>query len=507
MTNDDIEYTWEFHKNTKLPGGVLNRVYPDLYNSKHVPRLFKTYQSELDTIELRLTDDLEEFDALHALENEVNQDERFPYLETIARILHYSAGITKTLTFSDRSHQFRAASCTGALYHIQMYIISARLPGLAAGIYHYDPEHEQLQLLRKGDYRQAVIDAAGKNYTIEDSPLVIVYTSLFWINAYKYQSRAYRHAFWDSGTIMANTLAMASMLDLTAEVVTGFVDTDLAAIIGIDPAEELPLAIMSLGYTSYTGLKEAPPLVPEQFTSVPGELQRDFPAIRKMHEESSLTSIEAVQTWRDAAYEPISVEPTDIVQLKPQSTRKMASDPLEKVIARRGSTRKFAPAWLDFTKFSNLMKMGTQPIPTDFYGEFGQIYNKVYVVVNGVEEVPIGSYRYFPEHNQLQSLQQGYFREECRKMGLNQDLAHDCAVMVVFIADLEQLLEVYGNRAYRIAQLEAAIFAGKMYLAAYAQGIGATGLTFADDEVTAFFDEPNNLVSFMLCLGIKAKKS
>jgi len=36
-------------------------------------------------------------------------------------------------------------------------------------------------------------------------------------------------------------------------------------------------------------------------------------------------------------------------------------------------------------------------------------------------------------------------------------------------------------------QLEAGISSGKLYLAAYAQRLGATGLTFYDDEVIQFF--------------------
>jgi hypothetical protein len=38
-----------------------------------------------------------------------------------------------------------------------------------------------------------------------------------------------------------------------------------------------------------------------------------------------------------------------------------------------------------------------------------------------------------------------------------------------------------------MVQLEAGIMGGRLYLASYAQRMGATGLTFYDDEVTAFF--------------------
>jgi len=56
-----------------------------------------------------------------------------------------------------------------------------------------------------------------------------------------------------------------------------------------------------------------------------------------------------------------------------------------------------------------------------------------------------------------------------------------------FLADLKRILEGYGNRGYRAVQLEAGAIGGRMYLAAYAQGLGATGLTFFDDDVINFF--------------------
>jgi hypothetical protein len=59
---------------------------------------------------------------------------------------------------------------------------------------------------------------------------------------------------------------------------------------------------------------------------------------------------------------------------------------------------------------------------------------------------------------------------------LDQELPADAAVDIFFLADL-----------YRAVQLEAGIIGGRLYLAAYAQRLGATGLTFYDDEVTRFF--------------------
>lgn len=79
---------------------------------------------------------------------------------------------------------------------------------------------------------------------------------------------------------------------------------------------------------------------------------------------------------------------------------------------------------------------------------------------------------------------------------------------VYFLADLRPILERYGNRGYRAAQLEAAVAAGRMYLAAYAQRLAATGLTFYDDAVTDFFapHAAGKGVMFLIALGQKAKR-
>jgi hypothetical protein len=72
---------------------------------------------------------------------------------------------------------------------------------------------------------------------------------------------------------------------------------------------------------------------------------------------------------------------------------------------------------------------------------------------------------------------------------------------------LNSILESMGNRGYRAVQLEAGILGGKMYIASYAQRLGATGLTFFDDDVTAFFSPhaKGKSAIFLVALG-KAQK-
>ena len=64
-------------------------------------------------------------------------------------------------------------------------------------------------------------------------------------------------------------------------------------------------------------------------------------------------------------------------------------------------------------------------------------------------------------------------------------------------------------RDLRAAQIEASITAGKCYLAAYAQRIGASGLTFYDDDVTNFFSPhaAGKSVMFLIAIGKRAPRN
>jgi hypothetical protein len=88
-------------------------------------------------------------------------------------------------------------------------------------------------------------------------------------------------------------------------------------------------------------------------------------------------------------------------------------------------------------------------------------------------------------------------------LGLGQELPADAAVNVYSLANLSEVLARFGNRGYRAAQIEGGITGGRLYLAAYAQRFGASGLTFFDDEVTEFFSPhaAGKSVMFLVALG------
>ena len=90
-------------------------------------------------------------------------------------------------------------------------------------------------------------EAAGDNDNIIRSPVTIAFTSVAWRNAWKYQSRSYRHWFWDSGVIAANLLATCYSIDFSAQLIMGFVDEAVNHLLRIDDKQEARYCSGTLG--------------------------------------------------------------------------------------------------------------------------------------------------------------------------------------------------------------------------------------------------------------------
>ncbi len=148
-------------------------------------------------------------------------------------------------------------------------------------------------------------------------------------------------------------------------------------------------------------------------------------------------------------------------------------------------------------------------MPADFLDPVGSQLNHLYLIINAVDGVEPGAYVFHRGRGSLERLKQGDFRSQAGYLGLQQALPADAAAAVFFLADLRPILQRYGDRGYRAVQLEAGIIGGKLYLAAYAQRLGATGLTFFDDDVTAFFSPHAEGMSaiFLVALGHSFKST
>jgi SagB-type dehydrogenase family enzyme len=513
MANLDRQVARNYHQATKHSFWSVqsSRHYLDWENQ---PLQFKIYLEGEKIplpVDLRVTGQ----PALEAIANSLLPEavEIIPDLEQVAYLLYYSAGITKKLVYPQGEIAFRAAACAGALYPIEVYLACGELPGLPAGVYHFTPHDFSLTRLRSGDFRSFLSRLCDDGEEVGRAPLTFVYTAISWRSSWKYQARAYRYHFWDCGTILANNLAACSALRLPARLVMGFVDADLNRLIGIDGVEEKSLGLLSVG----SSRAKPPPAPAMPSIDLPVQpLSRDkrsYPLIDQLHRESALQDTEEVRAWR-------RVDPPDEAEFDPSLeilTRLEAVDfeslgrgrSLEQAIVRRGSSRRFKLQTLPLAELVAMLQVATSGFIHDWPAPEAGLLNRIYLSVHAVDGLPPGKYRYWPAQATLELLEAGDFRNQAADLCLGQELGGTASATLFFLADLQSILGRYGNRGYRLAQLEAGLLGGKLYLGAYALGEGATGLTFYDDIVVDFFSlsAAGLEAIFVTALGVPAPPS
>ncbi len=506
MSNRDIHAAWKYHDGTKHSYWSI-RNNPHYLDWANRPLPFKIYP-EIESLPLPRDVSQTGVAALSAISQPVAMSpaDSMPDLQDLARLLYFSAGITKQRAYPGGELFFRAAACTGALYEIELYVVTGDLPGLGAGVYHFSPADVSLQLLRKGNFRGDLAQATAMEPAVVHAPATIVCTGTYWRNAWKYQARTYRHFGWDNGTLLANMLAVSVASGLPAEIVLGFVDAEVNILLDLDTRREVSLCLVPIGRTS-----ERPLPAPRQASAlglktIPlSQREVEYPAMLEMHDASSLNSEGEVPQWRaENKVFPSSAPAGNAVRFQPLPEEEQPKETIEQVILRRGSTRTFdKTASITLAQLSTIFDRATRGLPADFLDPPGAQLNDLYLIVHSVEGLNPGAYFFQRERNTLELLNEGEFRTAAYHLGLEQDLAADACVDIFFLADLNRILGRYGNRGYRAVQLEAGAIGGRMYLAAYAQRLGATGLTFFDDDVINFFSPhaKGKSAIFLLAIG------
>jgi SagB-type dehydrogenase family enzyme len=471
------------------------------------PRPFKLY-ADAETVSLGEIAPDSTMHALDAIASTGSPDAPGRALTTpiLAALLHYSAGITKRIQYGQHVMEFRAAACTGALYHIDVYAVTAPLDGLKAGVYQYGPQDGALRSLRAGDYRSALIDACEGDETVRQAEALLVLTTTFWRNAWKYQARAYRHAYWDSGTMLANTLAVANAHNLRTRVVLSFLDDTVNQLFDLDTEREVSVAIVALGQASAEP-PPSPPLEPLSLRTIPySAYEVPEPLIVETHRASSLRDGQTVAVWRERSAELAA--PTQAPENPPQLSGEGTAEPIESIIRKRGSARRFQRTPISLDDLDAIIYASTRGIPSDVLGASGPTTSSLYLIVNAVTGMEPGAYAYVPATHTLETLRTGDFRTDAGFLDLGQELAADAALNVYVLSDLDRVLGALGDRGYRAAQLEASVISGKLYLASYARDLAATGLTFFDDEVVRFFGPhaAGKSVMFLTAIGHRAQR-
>ncbi|MGH8012452.1 MAG: SagB/ThcOx family dehydrogenase [Candidatus Binataceae bacterium] len=400
-------------------------------------------------------------------------------LGALTRMLFCADGLTRRKRVGGEDYHFRAAASAGALYPIELYVAAGDIDGVEPGLYHFSPADLKLRGLRRGDWRELIARASAAAAPIMEARAVLIMSAIFWRSAWKYGARAYRYCFWDAGTILANLIAAARAEGVAAEIITTFADSEIELLLGVDGEREGIVCMVPLGRT-VPAHDATPVLRPLSLETIPlSSRETAYGELVKLHRESCLDADEIVGVA--ARIETMPPTPAD-EGFTPAPLPADQGLGLGDTILRRGSTRIFARAAIEAVELATFMAPLAYPPRSDF-----PPLTDTYLIVNAAEGMPSGAYYYRRQSGAFELIKHGDFRAQAGYLCLEQALGADCAALICYMTDLERTLAALGNRGYRDAHLEAGMLGGRVYLAAYALGRGASGLTFYDEDATAFF--------------------
>ena len=158
-------------------------------------------------------------------------------LEEIGQLLWAAQGVTE-------KWGGRTAPSAGALYPLEIYLLSGEIKGLEPGLYHYHPaDHSISQRIAK-DLRGEVTEASLNQDQILKAPATLIIAAVYERTTEKYGKRGVRYVHQEVGSVCENIHLQAESLNLGTVWIGAFDDRDVKQVLGI--AEE-PLAIMPVG--------------------------------------------------------------------------------------------------------------------------------------------------------------------------------------------------------------------------------------------------------------------
>jgi SagB-type dehydrogenase family enzyme len=135
----------------------------------------------------------------------------------------------------------RTAPSAGALYPLELYLVTAR------GVFHYEPVSHALTAWRPGDRRDRLRRGALGQAALGAAPAVFVFTAVYARTAAKYgAARGTRYVHLEAGHAAQNLLLQAAALGLVAVPVGAFQDEAVQAALELPPDHD-PIYLVPVG--------------------------------------------------------------------------------------------------------------------------------------------------------------------------------------------------------------------------------------------------------------------
>jgi SagB-type dehydrogenase family enzyme len=431
----------------------------------------------------------------------------------ISRILGCSYGLTAKIATMGSPLYLRSAPSAGGLYPAEVYLISRGTEFLPAGLYSYQGQSHSLLLFWESDVWTNLQSACFWNPVLENTDIAVVTSAIFYRSAWRYEDRAYRRIFLDTGHLLGNIELSASINDYRAHLIGGFNDSQMNELLYLDSEKESVMTVIALA-----DLLNIRQNLPPSTTALPSATTTLYPKIAEGELLSSLQratiidadeKIEAAVTpsnWEDKYNFPFCLKVS--VTSRPVNWGQDLID-LESTMLKRRSTRAYSGASLSLNELRALLHFTYQPQdyadqnldPNPDYFDLDLL--ETFIAVSAVTGLEEGCYYYAPKAQELRQIRFKNFRQELHYLCLGQDLGRDAAAVVFHTADLSKAVAKYGDRVYRYLHADAGHLGQRLNLAAIHLGLGVSGIGgFFDDQVNEVLGIPSDeAVIYITTLG------
>jgi SagB-type dehydrogenase family enzyme len=462
--------TWrEYHEATKHSVESLRRAQHVL-DWANMPDPFRHYEG-VPVLDLPADPPAPEMPALDVLQGTCGTMTVGDGPTFLSQLLFYSAAISasKRVWSTGYKYALRVNPSSGNLHPTEFHFLTRGLKGWPDGLYHYDPSRHMVEQRGRGDFEMKMVSSSAT--------IVFVLTSIVWREAWKYGERAYRYCLHDIGHAWQALALSARAIGCDHFAVGHFVDDDVARMVQLN-SDEWPMLIISLHGESIPA-READTGETVWFGGKANQLSKEtiaHPLIDSIHFATKRSSIGSGET---SFAESASTGNGEIKLPSPASSTRIFSE----VARMRRSALDFVGGKLSMSlaQLSAILAVTSQALSADFAGTR---FIRLYLYAHRIDGLQPGVYRFWPERVELEQIKSGDQRVAAAGLSLGQNLAGNACVAFSMIGDLERAASTHGDRGYRYVHLEAGALGHRLYLAAEALGLGATGIgAFYDDEV------------------------
>jgi SagB-type dehydrogenase family enzyme len=418
-------------------------------------------------------------------------------VNTVAVLFELALGLSAWKEYKGSRWALRCNPSSGNLHPTEGYAVVPGLPGLSAGVYHYDSHNHALEQRRAF----SAADTARLAAALPGQSFLVGLSSIHWREAWKYGVRAFRYCQHDLGHALAAVRFAAAALGWSARLLDYLGDEAVVASLGLDRegfANVAPLDREHPGALVLVGPAPLPDGLHGLTAPEGGVWLGSANRLSRQHVRWDAID-DAAATTRRPPTEPET--PRELPPLPPLSAASPV--PAATLIRQRRSClgldgrtsldaatfyrildrllpRPGVPPW-DLLPWTPLLHAAVFVHRVRGLAPGLYLFERDPTVHDSLKAACSPTFRWSrpdgcPAHLALYQLSAGDYRDEARTISCHQDIAADGAFSLGMVAAFGDTLRRRGPWWYRRLFWEAGTLGQVLYLEAEAAGVRGTGI-------------------------------